>query len=461
VFVNDGVGAVSTTPNPDGTASTISAPVQLSAASVSLIDAVAAANPNTIVVANTANPVLTPWIGSAKALLDMWFAGQEGGTSTARVLLGLANPSGHTALSWPMNATDTIWAYNEPANGLYPGSTAGRHPERLNGNGGCAPAASCSIPAGGTTESEGIFTGYRYFDKLGITPQFPFGFGLSYTTFSFSKLKVKHSKDGGADVTFTVTNTGNVAGADAVQVYVGPPADASTVSGVQFAVRSLAQFDRVTLGAGESRKVTLHVPSRQFSYWSDAKQQWVLDADGRTVSVGDADAASNLPLQATLKAPDKNITCSDEQLNATTINGNLEVKDGHWCDLVRVTVTGDVHLHGSAGIRIAGSKIGHDLEADKTSGASDPMSSGANVICNTQVGHDLHIHNSDTGSPWRIGQCGPVTVGHDAHFDHNAGSGNTVSNTTVAHDLSCDKNHDVAGSNNSAGHKKDKQCAHL
>ena len=166
-------------------------------------------------------------------------------------------------------------------------------------------------------------------------------------------------------------------------------------------------------------------------------------------------------LQATLKAPHKNITCSDEQLNATTINGNLEVKDGHWCDLVRVTVTGDVHLHGSAGIRIAGSKIGHDLEADKTSGASDPMSSGANVICNTQVGHDLHIHNSDTGSPWRIGQCGPVTVGHDAHFDHNAGSGNTVSNTTVAHDLSCDKNHDVAGSNNSAGHKKDKQCAHL
>src|SRR5207249_3355334 len=99
VFVNDGVGATSTTPNPDGTATTISAPTQLSAASVNLINAVAAANPNTIVVADTGNPVLTPWIGSARALLEMWFAGQEGGTSTARILLGQGNPSGHTALT--------------------------------------------------------------------------------------------------------------------------------------------------------------------------------------------------------------------------------------------------------------------------------------------------------------------------------------------------------------------------
>src|SRR5262249_5903671 len=135
------------------------------------------------------------------------------------------------------------------------------------------------------------------------TPQFPFGFGLSYTSFGFSKLKVKRSDDGGADVTFRVTNTGDVAGADAVQVYVGPPKDAPSLPAVQFAVRSLAQFDRVSLGSGDSQNVTLHVPPRQLSYWSDADQQWVLDADGRTIWVGDADAPASLPLQATLKAP--------------------------------------------------------------------------------------------------------------------------------------------------------------
>ena len=92
---------------------------------MSLINAVAAANPNTIVVINNQNPVLTPWLGNVESLLAMWFAGQEGGTSTARILLGLANPSGHTALTWPLNATDTIWGYDEPADALYPGSPRG------------------------------------------------------------------------------------------------------------------------------------------------------------------------------------------------------------------------------------------------------------------------------------------------------------------------------------------------
>ena len=112
---------------------TISAVTAMSAANVDLINAVAAANPNTIVVINNDNPVDTSWIGSVKAVLDMWFAGQEGGTSTARILLGLANPSGHTALTWPANRTDTIWGYNEPADAPLPGldrRTAPRAAER-------------------------------------------------------------------------------------------------------------------------------------------------------------------------------------------------------------------------------------------------------------------------------------------------------------------------------------------
>src|SRR5262249_25153969 len=98
VFVHDGVGPTSSA-TADGP--TISAPVSLSQASTDLINAVSAANPNTIVVMDTANPVLMPWFASPKSVLEMWFAGQEGGTATARLLLGLATPGGHSSLTWP------------------------------------------------------------------------------------------------------------------------------------------------------------------------------------------------------------------------------------------------------------------------------------------------------------------------------------------------------------------------
>ena len=78
------------------------------------MQAVAAANPNTVVVLNTTNPVLMPWVGNVKSVLEMWYSGEEGGTSTARLLLGLANPSGHTHITWPANATDTIWGTTRP-----------------------------------------------------------------------------------------------------------------------------------------------------------------------------------------------------------------------------------------------------------------------------------------------------------------------------------------------------------
>jgi beta-glucosidase len=466
VFVNTGSGTTNTAVSPPGTpydGHTISSVIAMSAAQVNLITAVAAANPNTIVVINSDNPVDTSWIDSAKSVLEMWFAGQEGGTSTARILLGQANPGGHTALTWPVNRTDTIWGYNEPADGLYPGSTAGQHLDRLNGNAACAGAGNPgSLPcplAGGTNESEGIYTGYRYFDKLGITPRFPFGFGLSYTTFAFSKLKVKQTDDGGADVSFTVKNTGSVSGADAVQVYVGPPS--ARPSGVRFAVRSLAQFDRVELGAGQSKDVELHVTARQLSYWSESAQQWVLDAGGRTIYVGDADALDHLPLQATLKAAKKNVTCSNQQFNATTIDGNLTVAKGDWCDLVQVKVNGNLHLEQTSGVRIAGVTIKGNLESERASGAADPMSSGANVICNSTIGGNLHVHGSAAGAPWHLGACGPNTVGGNVLFSDNAGTGNTIWGANIHGNLTCDKNADVGEGNNTVGGKREKQCAGL
>jgi beta-glucosidase len=299
VFVNDGLGTSTSTPDPDHPGLNISAPVQLSQASNDLISAVAAANPNTIVVLDTANPVLMPWFSQVKSVLEMWFAGQEGGTATARVLLGLANPSGHSSITWPKNATDTIWGYNEPAGALYPGSPGGRHPERLNGNGGCTvPAGSTATcaPASGTVESEGIYSGYRYFDKLGITPQIPFGYGLSYTTFQYSNLSLNPKLDGTLDVGFDVRNTGSRAGADAAQVYVGPGPDRP---GIQQAVRSLRGFERVELDPGQTKHVTVTLDQRSFQYWDETSQQWLNNYGQRRVWVGDSSALANLPLTAT------------------------------------------------------------------------------------------------------------------------------------------------------------------
>ncbi|HEU5213852.1 MAG TPA: glycoside hydrolase family 3 C-terminal domain-containing protein [Gaiellaceae bacterium] len=465
VFVNTGSGTSNTAVSPPGTpydGHTFSAVTAMSAANLNLITAVAAANPNTVVVINSDNPVDTSWSRSAKSILEMWFAGQEGGTSTARILLGEANPSGHTVLTWPANRTDTIWGYNEPANGLYPGSAAGQHLERLNGNAGCSGAGnpgSLACPAaGGTNESEGIYTGYRYFDKLGITPAFPFGFGLSYTTFGFSKLKVEKAKDGGLDVTFTIKNTGGVAGADAAQVYVGPPSDQP--DGVQFAVRALAQFDRVELAPGASKVVTLHVDRRALSYWSDAKQQWVLDGNGRTLYVGDADDPAHLPLQTTVKLPARgDMTCSNEQINATTVEGNLRVEKGDWCDLVDVTVNGDLHIDKSSGVRLESVDVGGNADVNKTGAAADPLSAGTNVICNSTIGHDLSVRDSSAGAPWSTGACGPNTIGHDLRFDGNDATANDISGNTIQHNLTCDKNAGLTGSGNTVGGKKEKQCA--
>ena len=322
----------------------------------------------------------------------------------------------------------------------------------MNGNGGCAgtgcPAASQ------TTETEGIFTGYRFFDKEGITPQFSFGYGLSYTKFAFSSLGVKSAGDGGVDVSFSVKNTGSVAGADAAQVYVGPPTDSP--AGIQFAVRSLAQFDRVSLAPGQSQTVTLHVPPRELSYWSETAQQWVLDSGGRTIWVGDADAAASLPLSATLRSANPNITCSNEQFNATTINGNLTVPQGTWCDLVDVTVKGNVQVQQSSGVRIQDATIGGNLQVENSAAAADPLSADTNVICNSTITGNVQVHNSGSGVPWNIGGCGANTIKNNLQFNNNPANGNTIANNTVQGNLQCQNNGTLSGTGNNVKGKN--QC---
>jgi beta-glucosidase len=171
-----------------------------------LIAAVAAANPDTIVVLNNSDPVAMPWLGSVKAVLDMWYPGDTGGYATANVLLGAADPAGRLPFTWPASLGQGV--ASQPAT----------HPERTS-NGVDANGKFCTTPGspfGGpqctTTYTEGIYVGYRWYDQQHETPLYPFGYGLSYTRFAYSGLHWAAARDGGLDVAFRVTNTGSVAG---------------------------------------------------------------------------------------------------------------------------------------------------------------------------------------------------------------------------------------------------------
>jgi beta-glucosidase len=444
VFLNDN-GATTTIPNPYGsTPATISAPEALTSANTQLVEAVAAANPNTVVVLNTTNPVLMPWAGSVKSVLEMWFSGQEGGTSTARLLLGLANPSGHTDITWPASATDTIWGYNETVP-LYPGDAAGPHLERLNGG-----------PGGTTDETEGIYNGYRFFDKEGITPLFPFGWGLSYTHFAYSGLQVTRASNGGLEVTARVTNTGQVAGTSVPQVYLGAPS--SQPKGIQFAVRQLSQFGHVTLKPGQSAEVRMSVPPRQMQYWSDAQQQWITAAGSRTVYVGDADSTSSLPLRATVSIPaSANVTCENQQLSAVMVQGSVTVPHGAWCDLIDTSIAGSLSVSGT-GIRVAGSTIDGNVSIAGVRDAADPLGSGANVVCNTTIRGNLTLQGSSRSAPWSLGLCGGNTIKGNVTFTGNAAGGNTITGNTIGGSLACAANGAVAASDNTVNGRSEGQC---
>jgi len=225
-----------------------------------LVEEVAAVNPNTVVVLNTSQPVALPWIDKVKAVLEMWWPGDEGGWSTANLLLGKTSPAGRLPVTWGKKLTD--YSATDP-----------RHPER-----------SHKGVDGKTTYSEGVNVGYRWFDKEKIDPLFAFGHGLSYTTFEYSGLKVEKASDGGLDVSVNIKNTGKMDSDEVPQVYLGAPNEIP--AGVQFPVRALVAFDRVHIASGQSKAVTLHVAARQLQYWSTVNSKWVTASGKRTVSIG-------------------------------------------------------------------------------------------------------------------------------------------------------------------------------
>jgi beta-glucosidase len=225
-----------------------------------LVEEVAAVNPNTIVVLNTSQPVALPWINRVKAILEVWWPGDEGGWSTAKVLLGKTNPAGRLPMTWAKRLQD------------YP-ATDPRYPER-----------SSEGVDHKTTYSEGVNVGYRWFDHEKIEPLFPFGHGLSYTTFKYSSLHIDKISEGGLSVSVQIENTGKSDGDEVPQVYLGSPSEIPM--GVAFPERSLAAFERIHLKAGETKTIHLHVAHRQLQYWSAASRKWVTANGKRTVSVG-------------------------------------------------------------------------------------------------------------------------------------------------------------------------------
>jgi len=232
-----------------------------------LVEEVAAANPNTIVVLNTSQPVELPWVDQVKAILQMWWPGDEGGWATAKLLLGKTSPSGRLPVTWARQLLD------------YP-ATDPRFPER-----------SAQGIDHKTIYSEGVYVGYRWFDHEHIEPLFAFGHGLSYAKFAYSGLQVTRATDGGIDVAVQIRNQGPIDCDEVPQVYlsapqIDPDASTATPAGVQFPVRSLAAFGRVHLSAGQTQRLTLHVPLRQFQYWSVRNGAWVTPRGRRTVSVG-------------------------------------------------------------------------------------------------------------------------------------------------------------------------------
>lgn len=445
-----------------------------------LVEAVAKANPNTVVVLNTENPVLMPWVKDVKSVLEMWYAGEEGGTSTARLLLGQADPSGHLPITFPANPTDTIWGFDEKTP-LYAGDPLGQHPERLNSNGGCS---GTGCPASGpTNETEGIYTDYRFFDKEGINALFPFGWGLSYAKFQYSGLKVSPASDGGLDVSVRVTNTSDDAGAAVPQVYLGAPSDQP--AGIQFAVRQLVQFARVELQPHESQDVDLHVTLRQMQYWDSKTQQWLMATGSRTVYVGDADstqspvgdpgAGTSLPLQTTIHVSANGtgnaatyvsdhghggpgLTCDDEQLSATLVSGDLVVPRGQWCDIIDTTVKGNLVISDSAGVRVEDSSVSGNVEAVNNNDAIDPLSSDEDVLCSTTVGGSVRITGSGHDVPWNLGLCGGNTIHGRLVFAGNAAAGNSISGNTVDGELTCVGNGSVTAAGNTVEGAAGGQC---
>lgn len=225
--------------------------LDIPAKQVEVLDAVAAANPNVAVVLSNGSVVSMPWRGRAKAILETWLLGQAGGAALADVIFGDEAPSGKLAQTIIDDVNDDPSAMNWPGE------------------------------EGHVDYGEGVFVGYRYHDTFRKQVTYPFGYGLSYATFDVHDATVAKTGPRTAEVTVTVTNTSDVAGAETVQVYVAPPK-----AKVARPVHELKGFAKVSLAPGESKSVTIALDDRAFAYWSERFNDWHVEGGTYTVEVG-------------------------------------------------------------------------------------------------------------------------------------------------------------------------------
>ena len=219
-----------------------------------LIEQVVAANPNTVVVINAGAPVNLKWRNEVPAILEAFYPGMEGGNAIARILLGEVNPSGKLPVTFPQRLEDT------PAfiNSTYPGA------REIN-------------------YGEGIFVGYRYYDKRQLEPAFPFGHGLSYTQFKIGEINAAEVIEQGALVTMRVRiqNTGQVAGKEVVQLYVS-----DLESSLPRPVKELKGFQKIYLLPGEEREVSFTLQPRDLAYYDAHRKCWITEPGDYELCIG-------------------------------------------------------------------------------------------------------------------------------------------------------------------------------
>lgn len=237
-----------------------------------LVEAVSRVNDNVIVVLEGGSPVEMPWADDVKAILNAYLGGQSVAPAIVDVLTGKANPCGKLAETYPVCLKDT------PTSFRYPDSKED------------------------VQYRESIFIGYRYYDKVERNVQFPFGFGLSYTSFEYSDIKLKKknlTKGEGAKVTFTIKNTGDVAGSEIAQVYVAKPE-----SKIFRAPKELKGFVKIHLDPGEEKKVSVELDDRAFAFWNTATEDWCVESGEYKILVGASSRDIRLEAAAKMKSED-------------------------------------------------------------------------------------------------------------------------------------------------------------
>ena len=230
-----------------------------------LVEAVLAANPRTVIVLTNGAPYALPWIDHAPAVLEAWLCGEEGPDAVARIVFGESQPSGRLAVSFPRRIEDS------PAHPFYPGGDEAEY-------------------------GEGLFVGYRHFDRAAEPPLFPFGFGLTYTRFAYRDLKAPASVRAGdpVTVTFTIANLGERPGKETAQLYVRPRGPSQVRP-----VKELKGFAKLSLAPGESKTAVLNLDARAFAFYDPAQKAWITEPGAYDLLIGAS--AADIELQTTVR----------------------------------------------------------------------------------------------------------------------------------------------------------------